>query len=106
MVLITAVLLTELSKIRHYITYFFFIVYNKERLVSSNLKNINTTDLKVLFLDVDIDNVLVFNKISFCKKAINTKLVTYMMIIKLSHYKSALILKKVSIENLSAIKYF
>lgn len=87
-------------------TYFFFIVYNKERLVSLNLKNINTTDLKILFLDVDIDNVLVSKKISSCKKAVNTKLVTYMMVIKLNHYKSALILKKVSIENLSTIKYF
>ena len=106
MVLITAVLLTELSKMRHYMTYFFFIVYNKERLVSLNLKNINTTDLKILFLDVDIDNVLVFKKISSCKKAVNTKLVTCMMVIKLNHYKSALILKKVSIENLSTIKYF
>ena len=36
--------------------------------------------------DVDINNLLVSSKISFGEKAINTLLLTCMMIIKLSHY--------------------
>ena len=35
---------------------------------------------------VDIEKVLVSNKISFGKKTINTLLVTCIMIIKLNHY--------------------
>ena len=40
----------------------------------------------LLLEDVDIDNVLVSNKISFGEKTINTLLFTFMMIVKLSHY--------------------
>ena len=36
--------------------------------------------------DIDIDNVLVSNKISSGKKTVNTLLITCMMIMKLSHY--------------------
>ena len=36
--------------------------------------------------NVDIDEVLACNKISFGEKTINTSLVTCIMIIKLSHY--------------------
>ena len=36
--------------------------------------------------DVDIEKVLVTKKISFDEKTINTLLVTYIMIIKLSHH--------------------
>ena len=38
------------------------------------------------FEDIDIDNVLVSNKISSGKKTVNTLLITCMMIMKLSHY--------------------
>ena len=37
--------------------------------------------------DIDIEKVLVSNKISFGEKNINTLLVTSLMIIKLSHQK-------------------
>ena len=36
--------------------------------------------------DIDMDNVLVSNKISSGKKTVNTLLITCMMIMKLSHY--------------------
>ena len=36
--------------------------------------------------DIDIDNMLVSNKISSGKKTVNTLLITCMMIMKLSHY--------------------
>ena len=36
--------------------------------------------------DIDIDNVLVSNKISSGRKTVNTLLITCMMIMKLSHY--------------------
>ena len=36
--------------------------------------------------DIDIDNVLVSNKISSGKKTVNTLLITCMMIMKLSYY--------------------
>ena len=42
---------------------------------------------KSYFLEgIDIDNVLVSNKISSGKKTVNTLLITCMMIMKLSHY--------------------
>ena len=54
------------------------------------LKNINFTTIKVLFFleNVNIENVLVSNKISSGekKKTINPLLVTCMMIIKLNNY--------------------
>ena len=54
------------------------------------LKNINFTTIKVLFFleNVNIENVLVSNKISSGekKKTKNSLLVTCMMIIKLNNY--------------------
>ena len=49
---------------------------------------INFTNIKILFFlkDVDVGNILISNKISFClKNYINTSLVTQVMIIKLYH---------------------
>ena len=49
---------------------------------------INFTNIKILFFlkDVDVGNILISNKISFClKNYINTSLVTKVMIIKLYH---------------------
>ena len=40
----------------------------------------------ILLKDVDMEKVLVSNKISLGEKTINTLLVTFIMIIKLSHY--------------------
>ena len=52
------------------------------------LKNITSAAIKVLILRKDggIENVLVSSKISFGEKTISSSLVTYTMIIKLSHY--------------------
>ena len=55
--------------------------------VISKLKKINVTVIKVLFLkDVNIEKVLVSNKISSTEKNINTLFVACMMFIELHCY--------------------
>ena len=50
------------------------------------LKKINFTTIKSYFLeDVDIDNILIADKILFSEKTINTLLVSFMMIRNLCH---------------------
>ena len=64
-------------------------ILKKEHLAILKLKKINFTTIKVLFFkkDVDIEKVLVSNKISLREqKPISTLLDTCIMIIKLSHY--------------------
>ena len=50
------------------------------------IANINFTVMKINFSeDVDIENMLPFDKVSSDEKTINTLLVTWKMIIKVNH---------------------
>ena len=64
------------------------MVKKSYRLANLKLKKKIFTAIKAYFLKhVDIEKVLVSNKISFGEKTRNTLLVTCIKIIKLSHYR-------------------
>ena len=85
------------------------IKMGKEILTFGDIEIEKFENFKSLFFskDVDFEDILVSKKISSGeKKNVNTLLITYMMIIKLSQIKSVLILKKNFIANLFTINNF